>query len=91
MGSSATPLQILTHLNTTYGTITPEDLLENRAQLRKPWSPPSEIEIFFQHLEDCKSFSVSGDDEISDLNIVSAGVATLKQTGLFGLAMREWN
>ncbi len=89
--SNTNPLAVITHLITTYGQISSDDLLENREQLKQPWSPPEEIESFFHNIETCVAYSTKGDDKISTRNAVEAGVATLRQTGLFGTAIREWN
>ena len=88
---STNPLAVITHLFTTYGQISSDDLLENREQLKQPWSPPEEIESFFHNIETCVAFSAKGNDTISNRNSVEAGIATLRQTGLFGPAIREWN
>ena len=85
------PLAVITHLITTYGQISSDYLLENREQLKQPWSPPEEIETFFHNIETCVAYSTKGNDTISTRNSVEAGVATLRQTGLFGPAIREWN
>ena len=85
------PLEVITHLITTYGQISSDDLLENREQLKQPWSPPEEIESFFDNIETCVAFSTKGNDTISERNAVEAGVATLRQNGLFGISIREWS
>ena len=43
-----TPLQILTHLKTTYGKISPEQLTKNEERARTPWHPgTAPIESFW--------------------------------------------
>jgi len=41
--ANVTPLQLLTHLESTYGTKTPKDLERNRDNLRSPWNPDDDI------------------------------------------------
>ena len=88
---TTTPLAIINHLKETYGKIKAQDLQENRAQLNHQWSPPDDIENFFDNINTCIAFSTAGGDTISEMNAVHAGVGTLRKTGLFSLAIRDWN
>jgi hypothetical protein len=86
-----TTLALLTHLAGTYGKISPEDMIANRVQLNHPWTPPDDIENHFDNINTCIEFAEAGGDPISEVNAVQAGVATLRKTGLFAPAIREWN
>ena len=41
---ATTPLAMIQHLDSAYGTLTPEELEVNRLELSKPWNPESPIE-----------------------------------------------
>ncbi len=89
--SNTNPLAVIQHLQTTYGQITAEDLLANREQLKAPWQPETEMEHFFDNIENCVAYAAKGQDPISTRNAVEAGVATLKKTGQYGFTLREWS
>jgi hypothetical protein len=89
--SNTNPLAVIQHLQRTYGQITAEDLLANREQLKAPWHPEDEMENFFHNIENCVAYAAKGADPISTRNAVETGVATLKKTGQYGYAIREWN
>jgi hypothetical protein len=50
--SHITCLDLLTHLWTTYGTISATDLKENIQSMYKPWNPADPIETVFHQLAD---------------------------------------
>jgi hypothetical protein len=86
-----TTLALPTHLVSTYGKISPEDMIANRVQLNHSWTPPDDIENHFDNINTCIELSEASGDPISEVNAVQAGVATLRKTGLFAPAIREWN
>ena len=45
-----TPLQLLAHLWTTFGTITSKDLTNNWSSMNAQWNPPTPIADLFQQL-----------------------------------------
>jgi hypothetical protein len=91
-GYARTPtLALLTHLGRHYGKISDQDMIANRVQLTTDWIPPDCIENHFDNIDRCIEFSIAGGDPISEINAVQSGVATLRKTGLFAPASREWN
>jgi hypothetical protein len=51
---NVTSLQLLTHLWTSYGTITQKELVvdDNQTRIQLPWSPPTLIEELFNQLKE---------------------------------------
>jgi len=86
-----TPLEILTHLMTTYGQITPADALANGAALHTPfWNPPEPIETLFQTLQDRLDYAAAANAPISDATATQAAYNNLEATGLFRTYCETW-
>jgi hypothetical protein len=88
--ATVTPLQILTHLWTTYGKVDQTDQTANEQRMRAQWNPPSAIETLFEQLEDGQSFASRGDETISDSQLVRWGYENVLQTGLFDRDCAKW-
>jgi hypothetical protein len=84
-----TTLEILTHLDTTYGTLTTDDLDRNITQLHKDWNPTEPLETLFQQIRKCIIFAATT-DPISEPTAVRAGLSNLQKSGLFTDALRDW-
>jgi hypothetical protein len=88
--SQVTTLQMLTHLWSTYGQITENDMLNNQARMAKDWHPPTDIEALFTQLEEGAAFAEAGGATISEAGIILIGYQIILKTGLFEVACREW-
>lgn len=82
-------LTILTHLHTTYGQLTTDDLDLNMATLHKEWNPTQPIEDLFEQIQKCRAFADETDPN-SEKTAVRAAIANLEKTGLFSDAIRDW-
>ena len=76
-----TILQLLTHLRTTYGMITPDQLDENAATLDREWNPDDLLERLWQHVREYGSFAHTGTDEILEGAAVRKTLIILEKTG----------
>jgi hypothetical protein len=88
--ADANPGAILRTLVTKYGTITREELQQNRDRLRAPWDPDTPIETLFYHAGECRNFAQEGGDPIPDGQYVQAIVATIKASGVLANAVYDW-
>jgi hypothetical protein len=88
--SQVTPLQILTHLWTTYGAVSTEDLSANWTRMNTPWNPPTPIESLYSQLKVGKDFAEEGAELISDTQLQRIAYDLIQATGLFEVACREW-
>jgi len=50
--ANVTVADMLTHLNTTYGTLSCSDLEKNRASIRTLWTPTEPIELLWERLRE---------------------------------------
>ena len=55
-----TPLELMTHLWTTYGTIDQGDLSANKERTKAPWLPPTPIETLFKQMSNGKKYAAKG-------------------------------
>ena len=88
--AQVTTLNLLTHLQTTYGTITSTDRDTYHARLHTPWSPPTPIESLFKQLEDGKRMAALAQEPIVDSQLVRIGQNLILKTGLFPDGCRDW-
>lgn len=85
-----TPLQLLTHLWTTYGTIDQSDQTANEKRMRAQWNPPEVIESLFEQLQDGQDFAKQGSETISYDQLVRWGYENIYATGLFDSECKKW-
>jgi hypothetical protein len=82
-------LTILTHLDTTYGKLTTDDLDLNMANMHQDWNPSTPLETLFEQIRKCRAFAADT-DPISESTAVRAIIQNLEKTGAFTDAIRDW-
>jgi hypothetical protein len=85
-----TPLELLDHLWTTFGTITSKDLTDNWSLMNAQWNPPTPIADLFQQLQDGQTFTTDGHKDITDSQLLHLCYDNVNNTGLFGDALKIW-
>jgi hypothetical protein len=83
-------LDVIIHLRTTYGEITPNELDKNAERMAAAWHPSTPIEDLFEQLRAGQAFATEGGDAPSAPQIVRLGYNLIFKTGLFNTACREW-
>lgn len=76
-------------LNTTYGTVTPDDLANNLEKMNATWSPTQPIEDLWNQIHKCQSYAEAY-DPISNPMAVCSAVANLTISGVFADALCDW-
>ena len=87
--SRLTVLAILDHLDSTYGTITTDDLAANRKNLHREWSSAQPLESLWTNITRCRHVAQAL-DPISDMEAVQAALDNLDRTGVFIDAVKLW-
>jgi hypothetical protein len=64
--ADVTPTNISTHLKSTYGTITPEGIEDNRSLLGSDWNPDDPIEDLWLRVKECQRFTTAATEPIPD-------------------------
>jgi len=85
-----TVFDMLTHLSTTYSTITCNDLERNRASIATLWSPSDPIETLWDCLREVQRIAAAGGDPLSDATLIELTTILFESTGMFTLACDMW-
>ena len=88
--ANVTAQELLVHLTTTYGDITPDELDKNLKSLEEPWNPDTPIENLWKRVQDARRFATNGNDPISESTAVRLTLEVLEKSGVFGDAIRDW-
>jgi hypothetical protein len=88
--ANVTARQLIQHLLTTYGNITPTDLALNDGKFRTAYDPAQTIEALFSQLEDAMDYADAGSNPYSTAQVVTNAYSLMFSTGLLPEACREW-
>jgi hypothetical protein len=81
--ATTTTLEMLTHLYTSYGHLSPADLQGNDTRLRNPYDPNQPIEALFDQIEDAVSLAAAAHAPYSAKQIVAIAYTLVFTTGMF--------
>ena len=81
---------LLDHLLLRYGRISARDLVENMKTLHQPLDTGSPIDLYFKRIEDCREFSVDGNDPISGRTIVNTALTAVQSAGIYKPACKDF-
>ena len=87
--SQVSTLQILTHLNTTYGKVTNQDLANNLEQMNRQWDPSALLEDLWTQIQVARNYAATT-SAITDTNAVLAAEKNLLNSGVFNDAFDHW-
>ena len=88
--SQRTTLQLLTHLRTTYGTVTAADIEENESAMNRPYDPATPIEILFTQIENGADLLEDAGEPLTASQKIRKAVTLLRQTGAYNKPLRRW-
>ena len=81
---------LLDHLLLRYGQINSRDLIENMQRLHLPLDTGSPIDLYFKQVEDCREFSVDGNDPISVKTILNTTLNSVQNTNMYKISCKEF-
>ncbi|GKY91726.1 hypothetical protein MPSEU_000144400 [Mayamaea pseudoterrestris] len=81
--SNVTTMQLLTHLNTNYGSITNAEREKNRQRLLTPWDPNEPIETIWNRLTEITDFADAAGGPIDEWNQIYDTLLVLRNSGVF--------
>jgi hypothetical protein len=84
--SNATTLQLLDHLDTTYGVKSPDDLSANEDTMALPWDTSQPIETLWRRFNLCTQF----DPDMPPTKAVRVAATVIEQSELFPEDIRDW-
>jgi hypothetical protein len=85
-----TPIELLNHLWTTFGTITSKDLTNNWSAMNAQWNPPTPIADLFKQLQDGQILAKDGNEDITNSQLLRLCYDNVNATGLFDDALKIW-
>jgi len=88
--ANVTVADMLTHLNTTYSTITCSDLETNWASIRTLWTPSEPIKLLWDRLREVRRIATASTDPISDAVAINLTHLLFEATGVFSHACDTW-
>lgn len=88
--AKVTARDIISHLTTTYGNRTIEDLEANRNQVMAEWDPDTEIEHLWTRATACKIFAEGTTLALSDDAIMNLLLVSLEKTKVFEEDIKAW-
>jgi hypothetical protein len=81
---------IITHLTTTYGTLTASDLEINRDKLTEAWNPADPIENLWKNIKIVRAIATQGGEPISNGTTIQLTLLALGKTGVHSHAIETW-
>jgi hypothetical protein len=81
---AATPLAMIQHLDSTYGTLTPEEQEVNRLELSKSWNPDSPIEELWASVDNILRLACNRHANILAMTTITILLAMFETSGLLG-------
>ena len=81
---------ILQYLYRTYGSVTPAQLSANNESFRAPYDGSTDLEAYFNGIEDCLFMADKAGQPYSAGETLTAASRAIIQSQRFPLAMREW-
>lgn len=85
------PSVMLTHLKSTYGTLTGGEIELNRAQLSAAWDTTSPIESLWARITEIKRIAAVAEQPIEDRAVIALVLPMFERTGLFLHSVNTWN
>lgn len=88
--ADVTARAMLAHLQTRYGTLTPEAVETNRNALSTPWNPDEPIETLWKRIAEIRRVAAAGNEPITEVTAITLTVAMIEKTGLLSDATKAW-
>jgi len=88
--ANITVIDLLTHLSTTYSTITQSDLEINCTSIATIWSITDPIELLWNCLREVQCIAAAGGNPLSEAALMDLTTIMLESTGIFSLACNMW-
>jgi hypothetical protein len=85
-----TPLELMAHLYTNYGKITPADLDDNNCAMKQPCDVNQPIKVLYQQIEDTIEFAAAGQTPYSPEQVLNVAYQLIFRTGIFSDDCKIW-
>lgn len=85
-----TTRQLITHLKTTYGTISQTEIDHAADRLKSPWTIDTPIETLFRQFDKNNAIMMAGNQGLTVEQVVAAAYKLVAATGHFESGCRDW-
>jgi hypothetical protein len=85
-----TPRTIMQHLVLTYGTLTIDDLENNRVLLAAAWNPDDPIETLWARLKACQDYATGTTEATTDDTAMRLTLRAIETTGVHASDCASW-
>jgi len=89
--ANVTTLAMLQFLFTTYGLISPIDLISNHKKIEAPWDPNTPFEMLIDQIEDCQELAEAGNQPYTAAQILNNAYALVFNTGMYFDDCKAWD
>lgn len=87
---NVTARDMIQHLYTNYGVITPADLDDNDARMREPFDASKPIEELFEQIEEATDYADAAGAPYNNSQVLSRAYVLVHKTGEYNDACRDW-
>lgn len=85
-----TTRELITHLLTNYGIISPEDLSKNQKQMEEPFDPSLPITAYYKRIEDSMQVADDGNAPFSNEQVLNQAYLEIFSTQLYNDPCKVW-
>jgi hypothetical protein len=89
--ANVTPLAMIEHLYNEYGSLTPQDISENRGRLKADFDPATTIISYFYGIRDIRRVATRAGNPISDSDLIAELYLVMDRAGIFNKAIDDWD
>ena len=82
---------MITHLYDHHGIISAVDIMKNKRKMDTPYDPSTDIESYFEQIEDAVEFAAAGSSPFPTTQIVTKAFIQMFSTGLYKDEYKAWN
>ena len=86
-----TPAQMLQHLITTYGQMTPDELKANEKRLEQEFNVDDGIESLWRCISDIQTLATTAGEPIPNSVVIRRTLQVINNTGLYTQGCRDWH
>ena len=89
--ANVTPLTMYEHLYTEYGALTPQDISENRNNLKADFNQSTTMISYFYNIREIQSVANRAGNPIPDSDLIAELYLVMDRAGIFAKAIDDWD
>ena len=89
--ANVTPLQMIEHLYDEYGELTPQDISNNKTDLKADFDPNTTMVSYFYKIREIRNVAVRAGNPMRDNDVIAELYLVMAKTGIFDKTIDEWD